>query len=70
MCGATAEGELCFKHERSLLELKKKYASWKAAFGLSPQEYLVEVSKRKETGEWTKGLIKYILENKRFDLLI
>lgn len=69
VCGEVAEGDLCFKHERALEELRSKYTSWKAAFGYNVQEYLMALQKRKETGEWTKELIAYIVANKRFEML-
>lgn len=69
VCGAIAEGELCFRHERALRELRDKYPAWRAAFNYTVREYLEAVVKRKETGEWAKELARYILESGRYDML-
>jgi len=63
ICGFPSGNEkLCFKHAVASKSLAEGYNAWKSALGISLDEYLNDIIKNRETGEWAVDVAKYIIE--------
>ena len=53
------ESEYCLHHKRALDSLSDHYRAWIDAYGsISWQDFLIKLSKMKETGSWVKQVIE------------
>ena len=56
---------LCAYHQRSYLNLREKYDRWKAAMDISWEDYLREVARNPNTGEWVREVAQHLLKGER-----
>jgi hypothetical protein len=63
----TEEG-FCDLHFKAYKNVLNNFDSWKAAFNLTWNEYLVKNQKNSLTGEWAKDVSKYLIKDERKDV--
>jgi len=55
---ALPEGKYCMYHRQALDSITNHYKAWVDAYGgISWEEFLIKLSKMKETGSWVKEVI-------------
>jgi hypothetical protein len=61
----TLSGDYCTYHAQALASLTGHYGAWVDAYGgISWQDFLIKLSKMKETGSWVKEVIDAELKKK------
>jgi len=56
------EGEFCKWHKLSYEKLKETFKRWQDALEISWKQFLEEVIKNPNTGEWAREVAAYILK--------
>jgi len=59
---AVAEG-FCQIHLKAHENIVKKFDCWRKALAVSWKEYLSEIERNPLTGEWTKEVASYLINN-------
>jgi hypothetical protein len=56
---ALPEGKYCLHHKQALDSLASHYKAWLDAYSsISWQDFMIKLSKMKETGSWVKEVIE------------
>ena len=56
-------GDFCELHAKARDNIIKTYESWNNALGISWKEYLSKIAKNPLTGNWTKEVAKFLLND-------
>ena len=62
ICVRSGEEDFCRWHKESYDKLKESYKQWKEAMGIIWREYLEEVGRNPNTGDWAKEVASYLLK--------
>jgi hypothetical protein len=57
------EDDFCSIHLKAFKNLVERYDCWRKALEISWKEYLSEIKHNPLTGEWTKEVASYLIEN-------
>jgi predicted metal-binding protein len=55
--------KFCPLHLKAYENIVEKYALWRKALNIPWEEYLSEIKKNSLTGEWTKEVADYLINN-------
>jgi len=55
--------KFCMIHLKAYENLVEKYDRWRKALKSSWREYLSEIKRNPLTGEWTKEVVSYLINN-------
>ena len=62
ICGRDKQEKFCSYHQAAFENMKKMYAEWETAAGLSWDNYLDKISNLEDTGRWIREVIDFITQ--------
>ncbi|MGW8289451.1 MAG: hypothetical protein ACWGNP_04175, partial [Candidatus Bathyarchaeia archaeon] len=63
----TFKKQFCKIHLKAYENIIEKYSCWRKALEFSWREYLSEIERNPLTGEWTKEVASYLINNEETD---